>query len=187
MGKRSKFERNPRDFYPTPYEAVIPLIPFIQFWGIEENMKFYEPCAGDGALIRHLTKTMKCCGASDINPQNPPHESFIKTIDCLELRKKDLNGADYIITNPPWDRELLQPILDHLLTGRTKFWFLLSGDWMHTKWAILYLRHCTKIVSIGRVKWIPASKFSSKENSCWYLFEPERFAHDMTVFYPRLP
>ena len=29
MGKRSNFERNPRDFYPTPKEAVIPLLPHL--------------------------------------------------------------------------------------------------------------------------------------------------------------
>ena len=30
MGKRSNFERIPRDFYPTPYAAVPPLIPHLR-------------------------------------------------------------------------------------------------------------------------------------------------------------
>ena len=29
MGKRSDFERIPRDFYPTPYKAVLPLLPHL--------------------------------------------------------------------------------------------------------------------------------------------------------------
>jgi hypothetical protein len=39
MGKRSSFERIPRDFYPTPYAAVPPLIPHLR--GIRT---FAEPC-----------------------------------------------------------------------------------------------------------------------------------------------
>jgi hypothetical protein len=49
MGKRSKFERREADFYPTPQAAVVPLIPYLR--GIRT---FAEPCAGDGALMRHL-------------------------------------------------------------------------------------------------------------------------------------
>ena len=30
MGKRSSFERIPRDFYPTPEAAVPPLLPFLR-------------------------------------------------------------------------------------------------------------------------------------------------------------
>ena len=50
MGKRSDFERKPRDFYPTPFVAVEPLIGHLQ----PRKFKFSEPCAGDGQLCRHL-------------------------------------------------------------------------------------------------------------------------------------
>jgi hypothetical protein len=30
MGKRSNFERRERDFYPRPFEAVPPLIPYLR-------------------------------------------------------------------------------------------------------------------------------------------------------------
>ena len=43
MGKRSDFERKPRAFYPTPIEAVYPLLEHL-----EEDFLFAEPCAGDG-------------------------------------------------------------------------------------------------------------------------------------------
>ena len=49
MGKRSDFERVPRDYYPTPFEAVRPLVPHLPDKGL-----FGEPCAGDGRLIRHI-------------------------------------------------------------------------------------------------------------------------------------
>ena len=50
MGKRSDFERIPRDYYPTPYEAVLPLIPHLP----QKPFSYAEPCAGDGALVNHI-------------------------------------------------------------------------------------------------------------------------------------
>ena len=41
MGKRSAFERRAGDAYPTPIEAVLPLIPHLR--GVRN---FAEPCAG---------------------------------------------------------------------------------------------------------------------------------------------
>ena len=63
MGKRSNFERREADFYPTPRAAVLPLIPYLRA-GIRT---FAEPCAGDGALVRHLeTFGLRCVYAGDI-------------------------------------------------------------------------------------------------------------------------
>jgi len=62
MGKRSNFERIPRDFYPTPLAAVSPLIPHLR--GVRT---FAEPCCGDGALVRHLESYgLRCVYAGDI-------------------------------------------------------------------------------------------------------------------------
>ena len=65
MGKRSDFVRKPRDFYPTPFQAVVPLAE--QFKG---EFTFAEPCAGDGQLCRHLEYFGGVCmWASDIFPK----------------------------------------------------------------------------------------------------------------------
>ena len=67
MGKRSDYERVERDFYPTPWQAVEPLIPHLP-----KNFAFAEPCAGDGALVRHIETLIEgawCSWASDIEPQ----------------------------------------------------------------------------------------------------------------------
>ena len=40
MGKRSNFEQRPADFYPTPFKAVLPLIPYLRAAGIRT---FAEP------------------------------------------------------------------------------------------------------------------------------------------------
>ena len=32
-------------------------------------------------------------------------------------------------------------------------------------------KYLKKVVSIGRVKWIPGTKSVGKDNCCWYLFD----------------
>lgn len=169
MGKRSNFERNPRDYYPTPYEAVIPLLPFL-----DEGTLFVEPCAGDGRLIDHLERHgHKCIAAYDIEPQRA---DIIKG-DALELMV--IGKGEKIITNPAWDRKILHPMIEHFRQlGQT--WLLFDADWAHTKQAKPFLKYCDKIVSVGRVKWIEGSKMTGKDNVAWYSF----YSHECeTKFY----
>lgn len=170
MGKRSDFERNPRDFYPTPEAAVLPLMPFL-----DRGETFIEPCAGDGALVRHLEKHgLHCAGQYDIEPQAPG----IVQQDYIDLKSC---GADYIISNPPWDRTLLHPMIDHW-RKLAPTWLLFDADWSHTRQARPYLDYCACIVSVGRVKWIPDSKMTGKDNCAWYLFLADETD---TIFYGR--
>jgi hypothetical protein len=48
---------------------------------------------------------------------------------------------------------------------------LIDSDWAYTKQAAPFIPHCQKIVAIGRLKWIPGSKYTGKENCAWYLFD----------------
>ena len=191
MGKRSNFERNERDFYPTPVSAVEPLIPHLP-----ERFTYIEPCSGDGALIRALssfegvTHGREFCPileyASDISPSwkvkpitqfsdhydTPPDcghglRAYIRDVFDIEDADEDV---DFFITNPPWRRDVLHPMIMHLCAIRPT-WLLFDADWMHTKQAAPYLAYCKKIVSVGRVKWIPGSRHTGKDNAAWYLFE----------------
>jgi len=158
MGKRSDFARVPRDFYPTPYEAVVPLLAHLP-----PGTSYIEPCAGDGALIDHLaTAGHACLFASDIEPRG----EGIHERDALHLR---LTGCPFI-TNPPWDRKVLHPIIGHL-SRMAPTWLLFDADWMHTRQSAPFMPILRKIVSVGRVKWIPDSPFTGKDNCCWYLFD----------------
>jgi hypothetical protein len=160
MGKRSNFERIPRDFYPTPYEAVVPLLPHLA-----PVTLFDEPCAGDGALIGHLRKhghvLLKCC---DIEPRVP----WIATGDATKIGPGSV--ADCYITNPPWERAALHAIISNL-SAHLPTWLLFDADWMHTRQSTPFMPYLRKIVSVGRVKWIPDSKMTGKDNCCWYLFD----------------
>lgn len=157
MGKRSDFERIERDFYPTPMEAVKPLSDQLSVptW-------FVEPCAGDGALVRHLCSFgHNCAGAYDIEPQH-------KTVFKGDALFHPL-GNSTVITNPPWDRKFLHPFIERCI-AHGDAWLLFDADWMHTKQSSLYMKYCDKVVSIGRVKWFADSKHTGKDNCCWYHF-----------------
>ena len=179
MGKRSNFVRFDRDYYTTPSEGVVPLMPHIS--GIVKS--FAEPCAGNGALIDHIEKnsnieTPVCTYACDIEPQR---KDIIKK-NALQLTKNDAVGAEVFITNPPWDRSILHPLIFHL-TALKPTWLLFDADWMHTRQSAIFQKMLKKVVSIGRIKWIKDSKSTGKDNCCWYLFD-EKF-DGKTEFYGR--
>ncbi len=155
MGRRSNFKREARDFYSTPYEAVLPLLPHV-------SGSFYEPCAGNGALTRHLQQHgLKCTGQSDWEPLSPEIHK------CSAFDLPHVNGADQIISNFPWRREMLHPLLRHCLT-LAPVWTLHDANWMFTAQAAPFLKYCEKIVTVGRVKWIEGSKSAGMEDVCWY-------------------
>jgi hypothetical protein len=173
MGKYSDMERRPRDKYPTPYEAVVALLPHL-----EPKTHFVEPCAGDGRLVRHLEKHGHVCiDAFDIEPE----DDSVDFADALKAEFLDVRPGDVCITNPPWDRNILHPLIDRWRM-QMPTWFLFQADWAHTRQAARFLPYCRKIVSVGRVKWIEGSKMTGKESAAWYLFEAT--AGD-TIFYGR--
>lgn len=158
MGKRSDFVRNERDYYPTPKEAVEPLLPHLL-----PNTHFIEPCAGNGALIDHLTAAGHVfIDAWDIEPQR----GDIARQDALCATVK---GAGCFITNPPWERSILHKLIVHLSDGHPT-WLLFDADWVHTVQAIPFLPRLRRIVSVGRVKWIPGTTMTGKDNCAWHLF-----------------
>jgi hypothetical protein len=172
MGKRSNFERIERDYYPTPIKAVEPLIRHLK------QRTFYEPCVGDGRLIEHLESyQLKCNGHSDIEPLC---ESTAK--NALTINENDVKDCDYIITNPPWKRKILHPMIRHFISLRPTF-LLFDANWVYTKQAIPFMRYCVKIITIGRVKWIEGSKMAGKDDCCWYHFNKNNT--DQTLFYPQ--
>lgn len=174
MGKRSTFERKPRDYYPTPLAAVVPLVPHLP----TTRTLYHEPCAGNGALITHLTTLapqMLCLGSTDIQPD----ACHVGQQDALTL---DQCLGEMFITNPPWRWDILDPLITRLST-MAPTWLLLAADTMHNKRVGPHLKRCVKIVSIGRVKWEPDSYSTGKENSAWYLFDQRHT--DNTVFVGR--
>jgi hypothetical protein len=168
LGKRSSFKRIEKDFYETPREAVFPLLPYIT-----HIRRFAEPCAGSGKLIKWLTyESLYASWCSDIERDARTYQYPIMEFDCF-------------ITNPPWSRDILHPII-HNLSSQAPTWLLFDADWMHTKQSVELMKRCRKIVSVGRIKWIPDSPYTGKDNCCWYLFDAiEDLSTDPTEFYGR--
>ena len=167
MGKRSNFERNPRDYYPTPIEAVEPLVHHLPY-----EFDYVEPCAGDGRLISHITKltegTGKCLFAGDIEPRS----GIVKKMDALNVNitPELAKAISLVITNPPWERKFLHAFIAKWIQV-SPLWLLFDADWMHTKQSAITMTYCRKVVSVGRVRWIEGSKHTGKDNCAWYYFE----------------
>ena len=154
MGKRSTFERRESDFYPTPRAAMPPLVPYLR--GVRT---FAEPCCGDGTLVRYLESAgLRCAYAGDIATGQ----------DALAVA--DYGPVDAIITNPPYTRPVMHALIAHF-QRIAPTWVLLELDWAATKQAIPYLTNCSDIVAIGRLRWIPGSPHTGKENHGWYRFD----------------
>lgn len=168
MGKRSHFKRRPQDAYSTPYKAVLPLLPHLT-----KPSRFVEPCAGEGALIRHLEHHGHyCIERYDIQTGT----------DARSTQYGGEMGPELIITNPPWDRPILHEIIENC-RNQAPTWLLIDADWKHTIQARRHLEYCSLVVPIGRVKWIPDSPHTGKDNCAWYLFGVRRC---QTVFVPRM-
>lgn len=109
MGKRSDFnEKRPRDLWPTVDPAAIP----IAFYNKLRGKTYAEPCYGEGDLEDLLMEVAICKWRSDIHV---PEGIGARQIDALSILKTDLYGIDCIITNPPYDWKMLQPLLDYYL------------------------------------------------------------------------
>lgn len=154
MGKRSNFKRIKDDFYPTPLAAVVPLIPYLG--GIRS---FAEPCAGDGALVRHLEGFgLRCVYSGDIRTGQ----------DALA---RDHYGAiDATITNPPYTRDLMHKLIVHF-QRIAPTWLLIDFDWASTKQAAPYLPYCSDIVILPRLKWFEGTSDTGMDNHAWYRFD----------------
>lgn len=138
-----------------------PLLPHLP-----KTFTYVEPCAGDAAMINHLGVLTRgfCVGAYDIEPQT----SQIQRANVLE--HEFLEHPDFFITNPPWNRKLLHPLIERL-SDIAPTWLLFDADWPHTKQSAIFMPRLRKIVSVGRVKWEPDSKSVGKDNAAWYLFD----------------
>lgn len=163
MGKRSNLPRIERDYYPTPESAVLPLIPHL-----EHGTVFVEPCAGDGRLVRHLERHgMSCTAMFDIEPQHPDVERR-DAFSAGAWAAMTEPSVDWIITNPPWDRKILHPMME-TFRRYAPTWLLHDANWLFTKQARPFLPYIRKIVTVGRVKWIEGTTMTGKDDAVWTL------------------
>ena len=91
-----------------------------------------------------------------------------------------------IVTNPPWRRDVLHPIIVNL-SDQAPTWLLIDSDWPHTRQSTPFLPRLQAIVSVGRVRWIPDSPYDGKDNAAWMLFgRPRPDRNTQIIFVGRL-
>jgi hypothetical protein len=154
MGKRSDFTRRKADAYHTiDFRAAKALQPFI-----EDIDVYAEPCVGNFDLVKQLAKIGKRVDyVGDIE----------MGLDAFDVRK--WGGARAIITNPPWTRKLLHPLIMHFM-HQLPTWLLFDSDWAYNKSSAPYLPYCSDIVAVGRLRWIEGTTQTGKDNVSWYRF-----------------
>lgn len=119
--------RDPKDYYSTPRAAFAPLIDILP-----RDKSFWEPCAGDGRLIRWLRESGREVGGVDFSPQRQEIYPMI-SVDYLT----DFTQREFIVTNPPFS--LAFEMCQHAKITAFEFMFLLRlsfleseerGDWL---------------------------------------------------------
>lgn len=173
MGKRSEFAKLTKDQYMT----IDPIASKVLDQHLVNRLRFYEPCVGEGHLVKQLENFgHTCIGYSDIDPK---FTEIIKDASTIKIT----HDIDAIITNPPWSRKILHSIIENL-SIQAPTWLLFDADWAHTKQSSLYIRElCTDIISVGRMKWIPNTNMTGKDNCAWYRFHSQK--SEKTRFFGR--
>lgn len=175
--KSSNFERESRDYYPTPETALEGVALGNFFWDVSN---YIEPCAGDGRLVKHMSKLVPhavCSQMFDIEPQ----EVGIVQKSLFDLTQADIgDDVTHFVTNPPWINTKatnfqLNRLIEHLSSLRPT-WLLLNGTYIFNQRSAKLLKDtCTDIVPVGRLKWIEGSKHTGTEDCAWYKFDRARF------------
>ena len=158
MSKRSSFGRIPRDLY----ESVDPRILAPNFLSYITGKMYYEPSCGSGKLINQLAPYAVCGGASDIEPLGVGTRK-----DGLYVTIDDVEDFDYLITNPPYKKDLLLPLIDHW-SSLIPTWLLLPADLAHNGYMVPYMKKCERVVSVGRLyfflnEWVVKEPFDHDE------------------------
>ena len=81
--------------------------------------------------------------------------------DDARTARYDVANADCFITNPPWSRDVLHPLIINL-SDQAPAWLLIDADWVHTRQSIPFLPRLRKIISIGESVGFPTRRSPAK-------------------------
>lgn len=177
MSKRSDFDKVPKDFYPSTDKKIL-----VEGFVKEVRDKTYaEPCWGEGDLEDLLRGVATCGWRSDIRDTSP----FSKQMAGTQVTPYDIRNCDLLVSNPPFTRQVLLPLIDHFVTLKPT-WLLLPAGFMNNIYFGPYMKKCSKVVSIGRICWFPVNgkRVASTDDFCWYYWE-EGADETQTIFIGR--
>jgi hypothetical protein len=178
LKRQSDFERQDRDFYPTPAWVTEALL---LHW-VRRPSGIWEPCCGDGSMARVLVAHGHDVVATDLEDRGYGEggRDFL-----LEDRLPD--GVTAIVTNPPYGRrgeKMLIKFIEHGLellrpVGGTLV-LLVPVQWAAGQEASELCQptkpeHVATVVLADRINWIgiPA-KNRGNHNHCWLVWDMSR-------------
>ncbi|MBS3648741.1 hypothetical protein KEU06_08875 [Pseudaminobacter sp. 19-2017] len=173
----SGHERVENDFYPTPAECTHALLRFLEAQGRGVLDKLvWEPAAGQG----HISKVCRLYGAqvieSDIAPQtkNAVVGDFTTAVIGVE------EPIDYIITNPPYKRDVIDAFMAKCVTFAREYGVTcamlmrneVDSAITRRKFFLDCAQYDTKLSLLWRPRWIADSTGSPRHNYAWFIWSP---------------
>jgi hypothetical protein len=177
MGTQRPRKRN--FFYPTIDPRCVP--PLLAH--VPPGTVFAEPCAGAGDLIQLLEAAgLVCAWGLELEPQGDclANRWPIGVGDAMGLTARDLGAATVLISNLPWERSWLHPLIRHL-AAIAPLWSLHDASWAYTQQAAPFRRLLTDVAAVGRLKWFAGSKYDPPDDCAWYRFDAAKPDPDAPV------
>ncbi len=121
IGGNPSVERRELDFYPTPAECTLALLPYIP----QSVKSIWEPACGDGAISKILIEK-----GYDVYSTELRTDSGYGAGGLDFLTQRDI-GADAIITNPPFN--MSEDFIKKALLCSDVVCMLLKSQYWHAK------------------------------------------------------
>jgi hypothetical protein len=166
-------ERDPRDNYETPPDAVHQLLGHVRLTGT-----VWDSSCGRGNLVKALLDAG--CVASGSDKYAYALVDGLRPIIDVEYGKDFLaciETTHNIVINPPFDEadEHVRHAL-RIVPHDRKLCVLLRLTWIAAKKRADLLSHLTKIIIVGRLKMLPPDVPDQGHNGAvdfaWFVFEP---------------
>lgn len=144
-GGNSARGRRQSDLYPTPPEATVALL---QFLNLPKNTIIWEPAAGEGDMSDVLQTYFETVYTTDI-------------LDGTDFLKSSIDAADWIITNPPFS--LAEDFIRHAAKIEKPFAFLLKSQYWHASKRMALFEEIPPSYILP-LTWRPDFFFKEREN-----------------------
>ena len=169
-GGNTAYKRQASDFYPTPPEATIALMSFLD---LPKETVIWECACGDG----HMVEVLRSLGYEVIATDIRTGTDFLRT---------DPPEADWIITNPPFS--LSAKFIERSISLGKPFAFLLKAQYWHAAKRLSLFRE-VKPTFILPLTWRPDFLFGTRGSGSplmdvsWVVWEPNQSTTN-TIYYP---
>jgi len=109
-GGKGISDRSETDFYPTPTASTESLF---DNYGFKDGIVVYEPAAGKGHIGKVVKDKLPNCTLYMSDLYDYGNKDVVTDVDFL---KEDIEQEiDWVITNPPYSKDLLMPFVEKSL------------------------------------------------------------------------